>query len=105
MKDKVLMTDGTVLTNVHTEDRCAGKHCVVHNPSNHHMATWPHRWNNMLGNMWRECVHHFEHPDPDDLQFLRWLCGFDDAADLAIHPCDGCCLPPAEQHAGAGYRI
>lgn len=99
---KYLMADGTVLSNVHTKDRCAGWHCVVHKPSNHHMALWPHRWDNIFKSMWRECPHQLTHPDPDDLAFLRHQHGDDGAASQSLHPCDGCCQPPAEQHAGAG---
>lgn len=34
-----------VLTKVHRASLCTGEHCWVHNPSVHHMATWPIYWN------------------------------------------------------------
>lgn len=94
-KDKVLMADGTVLVNVHTQDKCAGQPCAVHNPTHHHMAAWPHVWNDVLISMWRACEHGMIHPDPDDLQFLRSRYGDDAATAQSMHVCDGCCQPPA----------
>lgn len=94
MKDKVILGDGWALHNVHTADRCAGQNCVIHNPSNHHMATWPHQWDNVLIMVWRRCPHELYHPDPDDMNFLRHR-DKDDASDRCLHMCDGCCQPPA----------
>jgi hypothetical protein len=33
-----------VLENVHPATACDGRHCVIHNPSNHHMRSWPLVW-------------------------------------------------------------
>lgn len=93
MKDMVAMTNGTVLVNVHTPDQCAGENCCIHNPSQHHMATWQHSWDDIYVQMMRDCPHGFAHPDPDDLSFKRRAYGPDRAATASVHPCDGCCQP------------
>jgi hypothetical protein len=67
-----------VLRNVHSEERCAGEVCVMHNPSDHHMRDWPYNWRDDRGLMERICPHGVGHPDPD----VR--------GDLT-HGCDGCC--------------
>ena len=92
-KDRFRFNDGTVLLNVHTADQCAGQHCVIHNPSQHHMIEWPAEWDNDAKQVWRECPHLLLHPDPDDLAFRRTVSllaqhGF------FLHYCDGCCQPP-----------
>lgn len=92
-KDKMRLENDTVLLNVHTQDQCAGQPCCVHNPSNHHMLTWPGDWEPLFKQMWRTCPHNMTHPDPDDLQFHRAKFGDDDAAVQALHACDGCCQP------------
>ena len=101
MKDMVAMRDGTVLVNVHTEDQCAGEPCCIHNPSNHHMATWPHHWNGDSKLMQRSCPHAFLHPDPDALSFRRQRFGPGRAASLSVHDCDGCCQPFGRKEIGA----
>lgn len=93
MKDIVAMNNGPVLVNVHTAAECAGQWCCIHNPSNHHMALWPHHWDSFFKQMWRECPHEMHHPDPDDLTYTR--SGNDPGAvALWLHNCDGCCQPP-----------
>lgn len=67
-----------VIENVHTPDRCAGHHCVIHNPSDHHMRGWPLNWRDDWGIMERICPHGIGHPDPDDI-------------GDGVHSCDGCC--------------
>ena len=100
MKDIVAMTNGTVLVNVHTEDQCAGHACCIHNPSNHHMSTWPHHWDDTFVQMLRTCPHRFLHPDPDDLAFKRRRWGHAGAAQQSVHPCDGCCQPMEQKELG-----
>jgi hypothetical protein len=95
MKDMVAMIDGTVLVNVHTQDQCAGQSCCIHNPSQHHMALWPHHWDREK-QMLRECPHGYLHPDPDDLAFKRHMHA-NVAARRALHRCDGCCQPVAQK--------
>jgi hypothetical protein len=71
--------------NVHDKDKCAGEHCCIHNPSNHHMVTWPQHWRDDRGLMERICPHGVGHPDPDDPKIANEY--------EAIHGCDGCCNP------------
>lgn len=94
MKDIVGLNDGrdTLLVNVHTADQCDGHPCVIHNPSQHHMATWPPAWDETLGIMFRRCPHLNLHPDPDDVAHLRRV----GRAHLCGHYCDGCCQPFGE---------
>lgn len=79
----------STLVNVHGADRCAGRHCVVHNPSDHHMRTWPLNWRDDRGMMERVCPHFIGHPDPDDMAYHREVV----RKDLGVHGCDGCCNP------------
>lgn len=94
MSDAVIMNNGTVLLNVHTEDVCQGQPCCIHNPSGHHMADWPPRWHNYSKQMWRTCPHGFVHPDPDDAWFIRRRYSEQEIIIRFSHGCDGCCLPP-----------
>lgn len=79
-----------VLTNVHDPGKCAGEHCVVHNPSNHHMKDLPLHWRNDRGIFERICTHGIGHPDPDQHDYWRML-GLEHEG---IHGCDGCCADP-----------
>lgn len=65
---------------VHLEAWCAGKTCLVHNPSDHHMRRWPLLWNDQRLCFERLCPHDITHPDPDS-----W------GDQLHEGPCDGCC--------------
>jgi hypothetical protein len=82
----------TVLKNVHSPRLCAGRHCVLHNPSNHHMVTWPTMFRSdvQFRYMERTCEHGVGHPDPDDIAYF-WTSY---KIDISIHGCDGCCVPP-----------
>lgn len=77
----------TILVNVHPAEKCEGRHCVLHNPSDHHMRGWPTLFRSDIGIMERTCPHGVGHPDPDDLAFHMTL-GHD---WLGTHGCDGCC--------------
>lgn len=93
MTDTYKIPGGPRLVNVHVRAACAGRACVVHNPSNHHMVSWPLNWRADTGQMERICTHGTGHPDPDDLAYQRtqgrdWM---------AIHGCCGCCLPPPKE--------
>jgi len=70
---------------VHDRCTCIKDHCCIHNPSNHHMASWPLHWRSDRGVMERICPHGVGHPDPDDLAFH--------SGDeyYGVHGCDGCC--------------
>lgn len=69
----------TVLKGIHLEAECAGRPCLLHHPSRHHMRRWPLVWVDSQKVFRRMCQHDVAHPDPDG-----W--GPDDH-----HPCDGCC--------------
>lgn len=79
---------GKVVLQTHGADVCAGPLadngqpvCCIHNPSDHHMVTWPQNWRADRALMERVCPHGVGHPDPDGL--------FRDGDD--VHGCDGCC--------------
>jgi hypothetical protein len=81
--DPVLgMPLGKVKLRVHDPERCRGRPCCVHHPSDHHMVGWPQLWRADRYLMERTCPHGVGHPDPDDLNPDRQ------------HGCDGCCRPP-----------
>jgi hypothetical protein len=71
----------TELKGVHDQSKCKGDVCVIHNPSGHHMHTWPLYWRDDRGIMERICKHGVGHPDPD--------CAA--ARNDSIHGCCGCC--------------
>lgn len=80
------------LLRVHTADQCAGRKipCCIHNPSDHHMVTWPQNWRGDRGMMERLCPHGNGHPDPDDLSVrtTSWA---------RLHGCEcGCCAKPTK---------
>lgn len=75
------------LVNVHPPQRCAGRPCVVHNPSNHHMRGWRLNWRGDRGLMERLCPHGTGHPDPDDVAYQLSV----GPTAVGVHTCDGCC--------------
>lgn len=80
-----------VLKNVHPPEKCAGRPCVIHNPSNHHMREWKLNWRSDKGLMERICPEHgIGHPDPDDAD---WHIS-EGRGWQAIHGCCGGCSPP-----------
>lgn len=85
----------TQLQGVHPESKCAGRVCVIHNPTDHHMRTWPMNWRGDRGIIERICKHHVGHYDPDHMPLWKSL-GLE---DNAIHGCchAGCCIPPEEE--------
>jgi predicted kinase len=74
----------------HPRKDCVGRHCCIHNPSNHHMRDWPQHFRADRALTERTCPHGIGHPDPDDLHFKRLMAGTDEVPD-AVHGCDGCC--------------
>ena len=64
-----------ILTNMHSPLDCAGRACVVHNPSDHHMSNWPLLWRADRGIMERLCPHGVGIPDPDDVAYRRDILG------------------------------
>lgn len=75
----------------HGPDQCVGEFCSIHNPSDHHMRTFPQLWRGDRGFMQRICPHGVGHPDPDDLDFIAAKYGVHAAYDEGVHGCDGCC--------------
>lgn len=72
---------GQELRGVHEPERCAGQHCVIHNPSDHVMRDFPTHWRDDRKIMERICPHGVGHPDPDETN------------PDTVHGCDGCCTP------------
>lgn len=92
--DWVSLADNTLLAT-HPRDRCDGRHCCIHNPSDHALKAAPMEWNDRMGRTERICDHGQHHPDPDHLTYV-----LDHEGMLAYfqhkyhHPCDGCCKLP-----------
>lgn len=76
--------DGTLLTNVHDPEKCAGETCVVHNPTKHYMSDWDLHWYSELGVFVRICEHGLGHPDPDQDAYIQRI-------GIPRHICCGCC--------------
>ena len=83
------MIDDITGWRIHGPDTCAETVCVFHNPSNHHMVTWPKElrtdWGVPL--IERLCQHGIGHPDPDSVAWLMRM-GHE---GFGTHGCDGCC--------------
>jgi hypothetical protein len=73
----------TVITNVHSKNKCLAEFCTIHNMSNHILRSFPQHWREDRSIMERICDHGVGHPDPDNpwpTHDYRW-----------IHGCCGCC--------------
>lgn len=74
----------------HKADLCEGQFCPMHNPSDHHMKTWPMhgRSDLKLPLIERICPHDATHPDPDSLAWCLRM-----SPEFTAHhgACDGCC--------------
>ncbi|WP_448640275.1 hypothetical protein [Geodermatophilus sp. URMC 63] len=79
----------SILKNVHPTTACAGEHCVVHNPSDHHTRRRPLVWPGDKSVFERTCPHGIGHLDPDDAAFLVRI----GPGHLTIHGYDmlSCC--------------
>ena len=78
------------LINIHDAKLCAGRACVMHNPSDHHMREWRLSWRGDKRVFERSCLDHgIGHPDPDDAKYLASV----GRGAYNIHGCDGCCRP------------
>lgn len=75
--------------SVHNKEKCKGRYCCIHNPSNHHMKDWPTNWRDDRYLMERICDCGVGHPDPDDLAFKKSI-GINIETE-SIHGCCGCC--------------
>lgn len=85
IKGHQLENSTQVLYNVHSPTQCEGRPCPIHNPSDHHMRSWPQHWRDDRRMMERICPHGVGHPDPDDINPDH------------EHGCDGCCMPPNDK--------
>lgn len=74
----------------HGPEKCAGRACVIHAPSDHHMREWRTNWRSDRQLMERMCPHGVGHPDPDDLAYQLSI----GRKHAGVHGCDGCCAPP-----------
>jgi hypothetical protein len=84
---KFRLSNGNYLAT-HGPDMCVTKVCTIHNPSDHHMRTWPLIWRGDKAMFERLCPDkRIGHPDPDDMVYHELM------GDLSksIHGCDGCC--------------
>lgn len=83
--------DSGQLLHHHSAEHCDVP-CPFHQPSAHHMVTWPLNWRGDLGLLERICPDGIGHPDPDSLAYLET----NGEQGLGIHGCDGCCRRPVE---------
>ncbi len=91
----------------HSPSQCKGQSCTLHNPSKHHMATWPLVLR-ASGLMERLRTHGVGHPDPDSLRYMISQNGH--GSSWVMHGCDGCCTLskgekslPLPRHANEGH--
>jgi hypothetical protein len=75
----------------HPRKDCLGRHCCIHNPSEHHMREWSQHFRPDRVLTERTCPHGIGHPDPDDLTFKRDYLGDEAHFVASVHGCDGCC--------------
>jgi hypothetical protein len=85
--------------DIHDPSACAGRPCVIHNPSDHSMRGFKTLFRPETG--WgcikpphteRICSHGCGHPDPDDLAYQESI-GHE---AMGVHGCDGCCVSPED---------
>lgn len=92
--ETLTLADGSRLRGVHPSTACAGRACVIHAPTDHHMRGWPLIWRDDKGCFERLCPDRgIGHPDPDDMVFHR-LVGNE---AKGVHGCDGCCSVEEEE--------
>lgn len=87
------LVGGQQLVNVHPHALCQGHPCAIHNPTNHHMRSWPQHWRQDRYLMERHCAHGIGHPDPDHIHSIR-RANPQHEFTQGVHGCDGCCKPP-----------
>ncbi len=107
MNDMEQYTTGTgQMLWVHPKAECMGPNCVIHNPSDHPMRSFPTHWRSDRALMERICPHGIGHPDPDDLAFKAKQFGGTDVGKRhlkyeSIHGCDNCCKGSYMEHTNA----
>ncbi|QGT55147.1 hypothetical protein SEA_FORZA_186 [Gordonia phage Forza] len=90
MATVTIATQWITLFNVHELTQCEGEHCVIHNPSAHHMRAWTLHWRDDRHIFERLCpAHGTGHPDPDQFAFWEKT----DQEWQKVHGCCGCCRP------------
>jgi len=92
--DMVSLNGDEGVLRTHGPTRCAGEVCCIHNPTDHHMRSWPMHWRGDRGLMERICQHGCGHPDPDHLTHVEVTRGPLVAESESVHGCCGCCWPP-----------
>ena len=78
---------------VHDPEKCAGRPCPFHAPSDHALRDAPLNIRfDRYALVERLCPHGVGHPDPDSLAYYRteWHELYERQA-MAVHGCDGCC--------------
>lgn len=91
-KADIITGTGQKLFNIHSAEMCEGRHCVIHNPSEHHMRDFKTHWREDRQMMERICPHGVGHPDPDDHEYRASQASDEDKPYISIHGCDGCCF-------------
>lgn len=85
---EIIDVEGIRLINVHDPASCAGRPCVIHAPTEHHMRAWKLHWRDDRSIFERLCAHGIGHPDPDQYAFWESI----NRESLKVHGCDGCCV-------------
>lgn len=94
-KDNSFITGtGQTIVNVHAESEdCRTYGCVIHNPTDGPMSSFPTHYRSDRGFMERICPHGVGHIDFDDYAFKLRTMGYEKAKYFSYHGCDGCCSP------------
>lgn len=80
------MPDGSVL-QTHGAEACEGRHCSLHNPSDHPLKDALLHWDSSRRVMMRICSCGIYHPDPDHLFFV----GRHSAVLMILQSIHDCC--------------
>ena len=99
-KDNSFITGtGQTIVNVHAESEdCRTYGCVIHNPSDNCMSSFPSHWRTDRGIMERICPCGIGHIDVDQLNFIRRTKGEKAAYYESIHGCCGIHCHPVEDY-------
>jgi hypothetical protein len=74
-----------MLENTHPEVRCAGRACVLHNPTDHPQRRFPLHWRNDRVMFERICPCGIGHPDADQYSYWEEI----GAIHEGVHGCCG----------------
>ncbi len=84
---------GQVVMGVHAPALCEGRHCVIHNPSDHPLRGMKLAWRQAgpfdikPSHFERICEHGVGHPDPDTVAYHNSI----GELGMDVHGRDGCC--------------